>query len=457
MSRLIIVSNRMGDPTKPPQGGLAVALNGALHRMGGVWMGWSGSTVGAGAENRLHIRNHDRITLAGLDLDQSDYDNYYLGYSNSVLWPAFHHRVDLIETEPVFLDAYRRVNRTFAEHIARLVEPDDIIWVHDYHLIPVAAELRARAVKNKIGFFLHIPFPPSQIFSAIPGHEWLMETMFSYDLVGFQTRTDMINFSLYAERKLGIEQDVEGEVKAYGKTLDVGAFPIGIDVDQFRGLLQEEEAIELKQRLEIKAQGRFWITGVDRLDYTKGLPERMKIFRRLLEKYPKNIGHSTLVQIAPPTREAVEAYAEIREELETLSGSVNGEFATIDWTPVRYIHRYVSRARLAALFNISSVGLVTPLRDGMNLVAKEFVAVQSDDDPGVLVLSEFAGAAEELTEALLVNPYDIENTADSLQRALTMPVVERRERQEALKAKVEKGDVVSWCRSFLARLKNSGR
>ncbi|MEM9733419.1 MAG: trehalose-6-phosphate synthase [Pseudomonadota bacterium] len=455
MSRLIVVSNRMGDPSEPPTGGLAVALNGALNELGGVWMGWSGKiTDTAPGEGQLHIQEKGKVTTAGLDMTQAEYDGYYVGFSNSVLWPAFHHRQDLIESDKQAEQAYRRVNLNFAKHLKQLVQPDDIIWVHDYHLIPLAQELRAVGVDNPIGFFLHIPMPPSQIFSVIPDADWLMRTFFYYDLIGFQTEADAMNFHLYAERKLGAERvENDQNVTAFGRTVQARAFPIGIDVDQFRALLEEPDAKELKQRLQTKSEGRQWITGVERLDYSKGLPERMKIFRDLLKKYPDNIGRSSLVQIAPPTREAVEAYADIREELEQLSGAVNGEFATIDWTPIRYIHRPVSRTRLAALFNISRVGLVTPLRDGMNLVAKEYVAVQPDNDPGVLVLSEFAGAAEELTEALQVNPYNIDQSADVLQRALTMPLEERKERHGALKAKVEKGNVVAWSKNFLDALK----
>lgn len=454
MGRLIVVSNRLGDPRKPAQGGLAVALNGALNSVGGVWMGWSGDISDtARSDGQFHTIDEGKISLAGLDLTQDEYDGYYLGFANSVLWPAFHHRMDLIESNPDHLEAYRKVNRRFAQHLATMLEPDDLIWVHDYHLIPMASELRAMGVENRIGFFLHIPLPPSQIMSAIPDNEWLMRSLFSYDLVGFQTRADATNFRLYAERRLEVPQTDADHVSGFGRTVTTRAFPIGIDVDQFRALLSEPEAMELRNRLETKSAGRLWITGVERLDYSKGLPDRLKAFRRLLQKYPENMGRSTLVQIAPPTREAVGAYSDIRHELEWLSGAVNGEFATIDWTPIRYIHRQVSRTRLAALFQISKVGMVTPLRDGMNLVAKEYVAVQPDEDPGVLMLSEFAGAAEEMTEALLVNPYNIEETADTLQQALTMGLDERRERHAALKRKVEDGHVVAWCEEFLNQLK----
>ena len=454
MSRLIVISNRLGDPSKPASGGLAVALNGALQELGGVWIGWSGK-IDPEATRTPTVTDIGKIKLVGLDFTPRQHDGFYLGYSNSVLWPAFHHRIDLMDSDEQAFEQYRRVNRLYAETVAKQLRPDDIVWVHDYHLIPLAHELRGMGIKNRIGFFLHIPFPPDQIVAAIPNSRWWMRSFFAYDLIGFQTEADVANFRQYAQRQLdGPEpySDTSSRVEGFGQSVEIQSFPIGIDVEQFRALLDEPEATELRNRLEAKASGRFWISGVERLDYSKGLPERFKTFRELLRKYPQNQGVSTLVQIAPPTREEVEAYTDIREELEKLSGAVNGEFATIDWTPIRYIHRHVSRTRLAAIFAISKVGLVTPLRDGMNLVAKEYVAVQPDDDPGVLVLSEFAGAAEQMTSALLVNPYNIQHTSDALQRALHMPLEERRERHAHLKKIVEEGDVVTWCRCYLDAL-----
>ena len=454
--RLIVVSNRLGDPTKPAKGGLAVAMNSALNEIGGVWMGFSGDiTDAADGEGKLHMREEGKVAVAGVDMNQSEYDGYYSGFANSVLWPAFHHRMDLIDPQPEYFSAYRRVNRMFAQRLGQIVKPNDVIWVQDYHLIPLGMELRAMGLKNRIGFFLHIPLPPSQMMQAVPDHGLLMRSLFYYDLVGLHTRADVRNFRLYAERVMGVaEADCAGDtVTAFGRSVRVQAHPIGVDVDEFRELLGTEDSQELVSRIGGTTVGRRLVTGVDRLDYSKGLPERMKIFRRLLQKYPENHKQTTLVQIASPTRESVEAYAQIRDELAMLSGSVNGEFGMIDWTPIRYIHRHTARERLAGLYSISKVGLVTPLRDGMNLVAKEYVAVQPDDDPGVLVLSEFAGAAEEMTEALLVNPHDIETSADQVQRALTMDIAERKERHQALKKKVEDGDVIAWSRNFLRELR----
>ena len=457
MSRLIVASNRVADLDKAVQsGGLAVALADALHERRGVWFGWDGKVVNDGLQPGLNLTQHGPVRLATLPLTQRDYDEYYLGFSNNVLWPSFHYRLDLGRIDPKSIDGYRRVNQHFARSLAALLEPDDLIWVHDYHLIPLAAELRALGVKQRIGFFLHIPFPPPDIFLAVPEQEWLARTLFSYDVIGFQTSVDTSNFRRYIIEHVGGEEISEDRVRAFGRTTTVKAFPIGIDVEAFYNMAHTETAEEQIMRLHRRSMASSHIIGVDRLDYTKGLPDRLKAFRRLLELYPENRKAVTMMQIAPPTREDVAAYSDIREELEGLSGAINGEFGDFDWTPVRYIHRALQRETLAALFRGSQVGLVTPLRDGMNLVAKEYVAAQDADNPGVLVLSRFAGAAEDLVEAILVNPYDTEEVALALQKALTMRLEERRERYEALIARVREHDVKNWRETFLTELRLAG-
>jgi trehalose 6-phosphate synthase len=388
-------------------------------------------------------------------LSRSDYADYYLGYSNTGLWPAFHYRLDLAVFETRFFDGYRRVNARMADNLAGLIAPGDVIWVHDYHLIPLASELRARNVASRIGFFLHIPFPSPEVLVAVPEHEWLVRTMFSYDVVGFQTAVDAANFRRYVEDHVGGASGADGSITAYGRTIVARDFPIGIDVDAFRDMAQTAAADAQIQRLAERNFGRQQIMGVDRLDYTKGLPDRLRAFQRLLERFPEHCKHVTLMQIAPPTREEVTAYTDIRDELERLSGAINGAFADLDWIPVRYIHRAIPRPTLAALFRGSKVGLVTPLRDGMNLVAKEYIAAQDEDDPGVLVLSRFAGAAEDLTEALLVNPYDLDDVANAMQTALTMSRDECRERHRALLARVRTRDVTRWRKDFLSALTKS--
>lgn len=457
MSRLVVASNRVADVEKAVQsGGLAVAIADALKEMRGLWFGWDGKVVEDGAQPGLTISQHGQVRTATLPLTQKDYDEFYVGFSNNVLWPSFHYRLDLGIIDARSIDGYRRVNQRMAQNLAALLEPDDIIWVHDYHLIPMAAELRALGVKQRIGFFLHIPFPPPDIFLAVPDQEWLARSLFSYDVVGFQTTTDTNNFIRYVTEHVGGEVGEANRVEAFGGATTVKAYPIGIDVESFRKMATTPKADEEIERLNRRSMARSHIIGVDRLDYTKGLPDRLKAFRRLLELYPENRKSVTMMQIAPPTREALAAYSDIREELEGLSGAINGEFGDFDWTPVRYIHRAIARDTLAALFRGSKVGLVTPLRDGMNLVAKEYVAAQDADDPGVLVLSRFAGAAEDLQEAVLVNPYDTDEVAQALQKALTMRKEERIERHEALFHRVKTRDVANWRETFLNDLRNSG-
>ena len=453
MSRLIVASNRVADLEKAAQsGGLAVALGDALKAMRGLWFGWDGSVADGDAGTGLKLSQQGPVRMATVPLTRREYEDYYLGFSNSVLWPSFHYRLDLAVVDQKYVEGYRRVNQRFARMLAALLEPDDVIWIHDYHLIPLAAELRSHDVRNPIGFFLHIPFPAPEIFLAVPDHDWLARTMFSYDLIGFQTTVDAANFTRYAVEHAGGEMIGDDRIRAYGRTTTVKALPIGIDAEGFHEMAHTAEADEIIKRLERRSMAAAHIIGVDRLDYTKGLPDRMKSFRRLLELYPENRKSVTLMQIAPPTREDVAAYAEIREELEGLSGAINGAYGDFDWTPVRYVHRSVPRETLAALFRGSRVGLVTPLRDGMNLVAKEYVAAQDAEDPGVLVLSRFAGAAEELDAAEIVNPYDHDEVAQALQRALTMGIDARRERHAALLESVRARDVSAWRESFLDAL-----
>jgi trehalose 6-phosphate synthase len=453
MSRLVVISNRVASlESRNQSGGLAVALGDTLRETGGVWFGWDGNVVDDDATISVSVVKQDSVTIATMPLTGRDYHDYYVGFANQVLWPACHYRLDLVNFETAYFDSYRRVNARFADAISKLLEPDDIIWVHDYHLFSLAAELRAQGARQRIGFFLHIPFPPPGVLLAVPVHQWLVKSLFSYDVVGFQTNADVVNFQRFVAEHVNGEIGADGRVTAFGRTVIARAFPIGIDVENFFNMAHTSAADEIIERLNRRNLARSHIVGVDRLDYSKGLPERMKAFRRLLELYPDKQKTVTLMQIAPPTREDVAAYADIREELEQLSGAINGAYGDFDWTPVRYIHRNLSRELLAALFRGSEVGLVTPLRDGMNLVAKEYVAAQDPDDPGVLVLSRFAGAAEDLQMALIVNPYDIDDIAHALEQALTMPIEERRDRHQALYARVRENDANHWREQFLAAL-----
>ncbi len=455
MNRLVIVSNRVADlEDKVQSGGLAVALGDAIRSIGGVWFGWDGNIAEDGDPLAVTETVQGNVTVATVPMTRQDYDEYYLGFANKVLWPVCHYRLDLVKFEPDYFEGYKRVNRAFAAALLPLLQPGDLIWVHDYHLMSLAAELRAHGVVQRLGFFLHIPFPPPELLQAISAHDWLIEALFQFDVIGFQTANDAGNFHRFVVEHAGGEMLEPGRVKAFGRSIIAQAFPIGIDVEEFAAAARTGEAASQIERLNRRTVVRSHIIGVDRLDYTKGLPERFKAFGKLLETHPEHMKTVTFMQIAPPTRIEVEAYANIRKELEELSGAINGEFGDFDWTPLRYIHRTVPRNTLAALFRGCEVGLVTPLRDGMNLVAKEYVAAQNEDDPGVLVLSQFAGAAEELEEALIVNPYNIDDMANAMQAALKMPLRERKQRHSALLARIEKHDVRYWRKSFLKVLQD---
>ena len=454
MSRLVVVSNRVADPRKTAAGGLAVALADALTASGGMWFGWSGHIVkeGASGEGELHVQQAGNVTLATVDLCTEDYEGYYLGYSNGVLWPVFHYRLDLARFDAAFIDAYRRVNHLFALKLMGLLRPDDIIWVHDYHLIPLAAELRAMGCTNRIGFFLHIPLPPQQLLAAIPQHEWLVRALFAYDLVGFQSESDVLHFSRYVQAEANATALGNERFRAHNRTVRAAAFPIGIDVDEFQALTHAKDGQEMYERMKAEYSRRKILLGVERLDYSKGLPQRLRAFQALLKKYPENLRNATLIQIASPSREDMGSYAELLREIESICGAINGDYGELDWMPIRYMHRNMARKRLPGLYRLARVALVTPLRDGMNLVAKEFIAAQNRDDPGVLVLSRFAGAAEQLEHALLVNPYDIDGMAEVIQQALQMPLKERQARHEKLLARIRGQDVHWWRKAFLDAL-----
>ena len=454
MSRLVVVSNRVADPTAAQSGGLAVAVGDALQDGNGIWFGWSGEIDDNAEKAGVNLERRGGVTLATLPLSQSEYDRYYLGYANRALWPVFHYRLDLAEFDVAALEGYKSVNRRFAKSVAALVDPSDVIWIHDYHLIPLAAELRKQRVENRIGFFLHIPFPPPEIIAAVPDHVWLFDTLHAYDVVGFQTEQDLSNFERYVSQSEAVAGPVTHPFRNGTRRMTARTYPIGIDVDSFMAMASTPKAADRIRRLT-RGDVRNHVIGVERLDYSKGLPDRFRSFQRFLEKYPDQRKKTVMMQIAPPTRGELAAYAEIRTELERLSGAINGEFGDFDWTPVRYIHRSVPRDTLAALFRGSKVGLVTPLRDGMNLVAKEYVAAQDAEDPGVLILSSFAGAAADLEEALIVNPYDPDEVAKALHNAVTMELDERLDRHGKLLARVRKNDIVAWRTAFMAELRGT--
>lgn len=458
MSRLVVVSNRIAIPdgSKTSAGGLAVGILDALQATGGLWFGWNGEiseiTEDDDENATLSRMEHDGITYASFPLSQNDYDLYYCQFSNTVIWPAFHYRLDLVQFQREAWDGYCHVNEELAKRLQPLIKPDDILWIHDYHLLPFAAALRNLGVTNRIGFFLHIPFPTPEIFNALPPHQELLEMLCDYDLLGFQTESDRQAF-LECLSQLTQVQTKEGKQhRAFGNSFMTEVYPIGIEPDSIKemaeGPLPPKMAAMKRELGDAKN-----IIACERLDYSKGLPERFLAYEALLENYPQHRGKIRYSQIAPTSRGDVQAYQDIRHQLETEAGRINGKYGTLGWTPLYYLNQHFDRRLLMKIFRLTDVGLVTPLRDGMNLVAKEYVAAQDPDDPGVLILSRFAGAANELTSALLVNPYDRDEVAAALDKALTMPRTERISRYNDMMHVLRKNDINHWRENFLKDLR----
>ncbi|MBM6604673.1 alpha,alpha-trehalose-phosphate synthase [Enterobacteriaceae bacterium RIT814] len=448
MGRLVVVSNRIAPPDdkKASAGGLAVGVLGALKAAGGLWFGWSGDI--GNEDQPLKKETRGNITWASFNLSEQDYEEYYCQFSNAVLWPAFHYRLDLVKFQRESWEGYTRVNSMLADKLLPLVEEDDRLWIHDYHLLPFAGELRKRGVNNRVGFFLHIPFPTPEIFNALPPAEELLEALCDYDLLGFQTDNDQMAFLDCVASKTRLTSHDDGSYSAWGKRFRTEVYPIGIEPDEIAadasGPLPPKLA-QLKNELKNVKN----IFSVERLDYSKGLPERFLAFETLLDKFPQHHGKIRYTQIAPTSRGEVQAYQDIRHQLETEAGRINGRYGQLGWTPLYYLNQHFDRKILMKVFRYAEVGLVTPLRDGMNLVAKEYVAAQDPADPGVLVLSQFAGAANELTSALIVNPYDRDDVANALNRALTMPLTERISRHAEMMKIIKENDIDRWQARFI--------
>jgi trehalose 6-phosphate synthase len=455
MSRLIVISNRVPIVSDGSQGGLAVALTSALRQAGGLWFGWSGQKTEE-FTGQITFRRDGGVTTATVDLEEQDVDEYYNGYANRTLWPLFHYRIDLAEYERDFAGGYQRTNERFAETVLPLIEPDDLVWVQDYHMIPLGNELRRRGCRNRIGFFLHIPWPPRRLLATLPEANELVKTLMAYDVVGFHTDEWLQSFVDYAVAECGAVFS-DGMIRLGKRKVHLLTCPIGIDAREFRTLAESAEARRACERMLESSNNRAMIVGVDRLDYSKGLEERFLGYERFLEESPEERKEVFLLQIAPPSRGAVESYQRIRNTLEGLSGRINGAHADLDWVPIRYVNHGYPRDMLAGVYRAARIGLVTPLRDGMNLVAKEFVAAQDPDDPGVLILSRFAGAAGQLTDALLVNPYSAEEMADAIRTALAMPKAERIDRWRAMFENVQTEDVMWWLKRFTDALVSAGK
>jgi trehalose 6-phosphate synthase len=433
-----------------------VGILGALDKTGGLWFGWGGElSETEPGEADIHIRNG--VSFASIDLKRADYELYYNGYANETLWPLCHYLLKDFKFKAEEHDAYESVNRVFATRLLPLLQPDDVIWIHDYHLIPMARLLREAGCRQPIGFFLHIPFPHIEMLRVLPTYAELLRDLTAYDVVGFQTDSDLRAFQSGIEYLFGADSlRPDNRIVIGDRQLLADVFPISVDVDAIQNEAAEARQSEVVQRTIDSLVGRKLMMGVDRLDYSKGLVERFAAYRQFLETFPDNVGRITYIQIAPLSRSEVRAYAEIRNSLEQAAGQTNGQFGDTDWTPIRYLNRNFPHATLMGFLRASHVGLVTPVRDGMNLVAKEYLAAQDEHDPGVLILSNLAGAAKELTGAILINPYDARAVGMAIQTALTMPLAERRERHAVMLDTLKRNDIHHWAERFVGALAQSG-
>jgi trehalose 6-phosphate synthase len=454
--RLVVVSNRVAPITEgePTAGGLAAGVMDALKVKGGIWFGWSGNTV-AGEPSPASEHRLGGVTLHTIDLPKKEYDDYYNGFANGTLWPVLHYRPILATFEASEFAGYRRVNERFARALAELIQPYDLIWCHDYHLFCLAEALRALGLTNRIGLFLHTPFPAPQVLMSVPAYAELIRSLCEYDLIGFQTATDEKAFrDIVVEDAGGVAVGKHG-VRACGRMVRTGVYPIGVHVDEVRAAaVAPANAAIANTRMMATLGGGQLVISVDRLDYSKGLRQRFRSFERFLEEFPERRGMTTFLQIAPPSRTDIATYKTLRTELEAEAGRINGRFADLDWTPLRYINRGFARSLLMPLYASARVGLVTPLRDGMNLVAKEYVAAQDPDDPGMLVLSQFAGAARELDAAIVVNPFDSQGVARAIDQALAMSLAERQERHAAMMAVMRRNNLDRWRERFTRELQS---
>jgi trehalose 6-phosphate synthase/phosphatase len=458
--RVLIVSNRLPITTEvsgdaiafvPAAGGLATGLRGCHERSKGLWIGWPGtaSTLPETQQNEL-TRQLGEQGVVPVYLTEEELREYYEDFSNGVLWPLFHYLLDRLPLGPTSWNTYQRVNERFADQAARHYRDGDLIWIHDYQLLLVPGLLRQRLPHARIGFFLHIPFPAADVFRILPWRKPILESLLGADLVGFHTYSYAQHFSAAVAELSGIEPEDDG-VWLEDRHVRFGVFPMGIDAEGFRRLAASADVEAAVAELKTQAGGRTILLGVDRLDYTKGIQRRLLAFETLLRDDPTIRDHVRLIQIAVPSRETVTSYQEFRHEVEELIGRINGEYGTLNSVPIHYLYQSVSAERLTALYRAADVMLVTPIRDGMNLVAKEYVASQVDDD-GVLVLSEFAGAAEELQEAVIVNAYDVEAVTEGIRRALAMDPDERRTRMHAMRRRVAAYDVHRWANHFVRTL-----
>ncbi len=454
MNRLVVVSNRVPTPGVGAQaGGLAVALAGLMGQRGGLWFGWSGNVSD---DHSVKSEQDGNVQYATVDLSRNEHDRYYNEFSNSTLWPLLHSMPELMSFNRRNAQVYRAVNERMAASLVPMLRPNDLLWIHDYHLMAMPAMLRTRGVTAPIGFFLHIPFPSPDMLASVPEAGALIRDLVSADLIGFQTQNDVENFAEAARRLAGATRLTGSWLHVDGRRVRLGAFPVEIEAREFAGTAEHAWRAAPTERLRRSLQGQKLILGVDRLDPTKGLIQRMAGYRRLLESRPDWRRRVTMLQIAAESRKDVTAYRTLREAVDREGGAINSEWSEPDWTPLRIVARAGARATMAGYMREARVGLVTPLRDGMNLVAKEYVAAQNPQDPGVLVLSKFAGASRQLSAAVIVNPHDPDELADALDGALRMNLPERQERWQACWRAIDGATPLKWGMHFLATLLRVG-
>jgi alpha,alpha-trehalose-phosphate synthase [UDP-forming] len=471
MNRLIIVSNRLPfalDSARedlwtvtPAVGGLVSAVEPVLRERGGTWIGWPGITGKIPKGPFAEATGDAGYKVVPVALSETDRDEFYYGYSNEVIWPLFHDLQNFCSFEPTYWEAYKEVNERYADAIARCSQPEDFIWVHDYHLMYVAQALRERGLRAALMFFLHIPFPPYDIFAKLPQPQRLLRALLHFDLLGFQTRRDVRNFLGCVRRVMSDARLVPRRelqlVRFEKRQIRLGNFPIGIDFDSFEKGAMSEPVTRRSQQLRANFPNCQLILGVDRLDYSKGIPERLRAFRNALERHPKLRGRVVLIQVVVPSRVEIPRYHEFKQRIDRLVGDINGRFSTSNWLPVQYHFRSLDREDLLAHYRGCDIAFVTPLKDGMNLVAKEYCACRIDEN-GALILSHFAGAAEQLkTGALLVNPYDVEEVADTILKAFRMSPAERTARMKRMRRMVRKENVFWWVDLFLKAGATLGR
>lgn len=461
--RFLIVSNRLPAVIgrhqdewriRPASGGLVTALEPIMRRQQGLWVGWPGCSEEAPLEDLLQkFEQEHGYRLATVPLSDDEVEKYYRGFSNEALWPLFHDLLGFCRFSLENWQVYQEVNRRFAESVAEQAGPGDLIWVHDYQLVLVGGKLRKLGLEHPLAYFLHIPFPAPDLFRRLPWKHEIIQGLLAYDLLGFQTLRDRRNFvnsalALVPNTEILSRQRHHTELRVSQRTVRVGHHPISIDFDEFNEGARAKEVEDAAWYLHENLRGRQLVLGVDRLDYTKGIPERFLAFERALEKYPELITNASLLQVVVPSRTLVPDYQNLKETLDQLAGRINARFGRPEWNPIYYVFRSLDRTQLLARYRTSEIALITPLRDGMNLVAKEYCAASVDNN-GVLILSEFAGAADQLGKgALLVNPFDIEGTADAIYRAFTMEPGERQRRMSLLRNEIRRNDVHRWVQRF---------